>query len=292
MLQAQVSRRDVLKGLAGGGLGLGFAVATGRTLAIAQEGPREVKDETGSHVKGFFDAAPQSDGSWKLLNSDNEAVSMKFNTDSFTPDASLNVPIGNADIDIKVESLGDVPAEAGDFQSYLNTSDNPAGEPLAGYAYGTNDYNQYGDHAATPQLPAYSWEVFTGLDVSVPGIGRVKGGEGRAAMVLVLNRTDDVFRWPDEQPVEVEAGFQGVGRLWNGDAEPMAEAEKRLVNHYRYNLGNGHNESGLEGQCDQGNDNCNSVTVVTAERVQWGNNDDGTPRYQFRLLRAEDVSAK
>lgn len=288
ILQTQVSRRDVLRGA---GLGLSLALGGGILRTSAQEGPREVKDETGSHVKGFFDAAPQADGSWTLNTPDNEALSIKL-PDSFTPDASLNLPTGDADIDVKVKKLGGVPAEAGDFQTYLNTSDNPAGEPLAGYSYGTNDYNQYGDHAATPQLPALSWEVFTGLDVSVPGIGRVKGGEGRAAMVLILNRTKDVFRWPDEQPVEVEAGFQGVGRLWNGDADVMDEAEERLVNHYRFNLGNANPESGLIGQCDQGADNCDSVSVVTAERVQWGVDEDNNPRYMFRLLRAEDVSVK
>lgn len=202
----------------------------------------------------------------------------------FTPDKNLIIS------PLKPKQLGLESAEiTRDFQKYLNTSRDGYG-PLAGYTDGTNDYNQYKDHQSGPQVPAYSWMVHTGLTVDMPGIGKVEGGQGRAVIVLILNRTDKVYRFPTNS-VTVEAGFQGWGRMWDGSADETVETEKRLANLYLTSMGEGVPETGFIGQTDQGERNADSATVISVERTQWGNNEDGTPRYQFQLLRAETVPA-
>lgn len=202
----------------------------------------------------------------------------------FTPDKELIIS------PLKPKQLGQESAKiTRDFQKYLNTSRNGYG-PLAGYTDGTNDYNQYQDHQSGPQVPAYSWMVHTGLIVDMPGIGRVEGGQGLAVIVLILNRTDKVYRFPTNS-VTVEAGFQGWGRIWDGSAKETVEAEKRLANHYLTRMGEGVPETGFIGQTDQGERNADSATVISVERTQWGYNENGTPRYQFHLLRAETVPA-
>ncbi len=222
---------------------------------------------------------------YMLQTPDQEAILVDFSKAiGFTPDKNLIVS------PLKTKKLGQESAKiTRDFQKYLNTSRNGY-EPLAGYTDGTNDYNQYQDHQSGPQIPAYSWMVHTGLTVDMPGIGRVDGGPGRAVVVLILNRTDKVYRFPTNS-VTVEAGFQGWGRLWDGSAKETVEVEKRLANHYLTRLGEGVPETGFIGQTDQGERNADSATVITVERTQWGKNEDGTSRYQFQLLRAETVPA-
>lgn len=222
---------------------------------------------------------------YMLQNPNQEAILIDFSKAiGFTPDKNLVIS------PLKPKKLGQESAKiTRDFQKYLNTSRNGFG-PLAGYTDGTNDYNQYKDNQSGPQVPAYSWMVHTGLSVDMPGIGKVEGGPGRAVVVLILNRTDKVYRFPTNS-VTVEAGFQGWGRLWDGSAKETVEAEKRLTNHYLTRLGEGVPETGFIGQTDQGERNADSATIVTVERTQWGNNEDGTPRYQFQLLRAETVPA-
>lgn len=232
----------------------------------------------------YAQAARHEGDVWSLRNSDGAEARVNLaNAIGFTPDADLRTS------DIRPNDLGIVPADAGNFQAYLNQPRDGFNQ-LAGYTDGTNDYNQYKDHESGPQVPVYSWMIHTGLDVEMPGIGRVTGGSGRAAMILIINRTERVYRFPTNS-VHVEAGFQGWGRIWNGELSSVQESERRLVNHYRTRLGQGVPETGFIGQCDQAADNCDNVTVVTVERMQWGNNSDGTPRDQFRLIRAETVSA-
>jgi hypothetical protein len=224
-----------------------------------------------------------ADGKYTLHDSDGKEVAVDLTKAiGFTPDKDLLIS------DIKTEQLGQESAEVTrDFQKYLNQDLNGYG-PLAGHTDGTNDYNQYKDHQSAPQVPAYSWMIHTGLNVEMPGIGRVEGGTGRAVAILIINRTDKVYRFPDNS-VTVEAGFQGWGRIWNGNADQIPETEKRLSNHYLTRMGEGVPETGFIGQTDQGELNADSLTVVSVERTQWGNNSDNTPRYQFRLLRAETV---
>lgn len=238
--------------------------------------------ETVEAVKYGFNPAKNEGNVWFLKDSDGNEVKKAIDAKGFIPDANLKVS------DLSPAALGPIPADASDFQAYLN-KDREGFGPLAGFTNGTNDYGQYGKTG--PQVPAYSWMIHTGLSVEMPGIGKVTGEFGRAVMVLIINRTNDVYRF-DNESVEVVAGFEGWGRIWNGDANYVQETDKRIVNHYRHRLGYGVAESGFIGQCDKGAENCDAVTVVTVERVQWGNNEDGTPRYQFRLIRAETVSAK
>ena len=227
----------------------------------------------------------ENDGStWALKDSNGNEVVLNIEAKGFTPDAQLQVST------LKPKDLGKLPADASDFQKYLNKA-REGFKPLAGFTDGTNDYNQYGNHRAGPQVPAFSWMVHTGYNIEMEGIGKLTGEKARAVMVVILNRTERVYRF-DTETVQVIAGFQGWGRIWNGDEKNTLETEKRLVNHYLSRLTEGVAETGFIGQCDEGNKECDSVTVVTVERVQWGNNEDGTPRDQFRLIRAETVSVK
>jgi len=293
----RISRRDFLKlvgaavsGIALGGCGvLGSkpeatptSTPTEAPTATATPPPAPTETPTATKTENINPAQKNRD-KWILHNSDSNPIELSL-PENFTPDADLKVS------EIRPKDVLPIPKEAADFQRYLNTKDNPLEQPLAGYMYGTNDYNQYGERTSGPQLPMYSWLIHTGEVVSIPGIGEVKGASGRAVAVLIINRTNNVYQW-DPQSVYVKSGFQGTGRIWNGEPPFVAETEKRLVQHFGFILGNGHPESGFIGQCNLAN-NCNSVTFVTAERIQWGNNSDGTPRYQFRLIRAENISLK
>ena len=193
----------------------------------------------------------------------------------FTPDKDLLIS------DLKAEKVGLESASlTRDFQKYLNENRDGFG-PLAGYTDGTNDYNQYNDHKSAPQVPAYSWMIHTGEYVEIPGIGIVTGEKGRGVIVLIINRTDKVYRFPTNS-VTVIAGFQGWGRIWDGESKQVIETEKRLVNHYLTRLGEGVPETGFIGQTDNGFENALTVTVVTVEMLDVG---------QFRLIRAETVPA-
>ena len=193
----------------------------------------------------------------------------------FTPDEDLLIS------DLKAEKVGLESASlTRDFQKYLNENRDGFG-PLAGYTDGTNDYNQYNDHKSAPQVPAYSWIVHTGEYVEIPGIGIVTGEKGRGVIVLIINRTDKVYRFPTDS-VTVIAGFQGWGRIWDGESKQVIETEKRLVNHFLTRLGEGVPETGFIGQTNNGFDNAITVTVVTVEMLDVG---------QFRLIRAETVPA-
>src|SRR3989344_841238 len=151
-------------------------------------------------------ASKVENGNYELMDSDNGFHEVDLSEAiGFTPDVDLRLS------DIQPAELNPIPADAVDFQAYLNSERDGFG-PLAGFTDGTNDYNQYYNHESGPQLPAYSWMVHTGLMVEIPGIGKVVGGEGRAVMVLILNRTDDVHRF-ETNSVKVIAGFQGWGRI-------------------------------------------------------------------------------
>ena len=245
-------------------------------------GKTETAPQTSSNL--YPNPAKHEGTSWTLPNSDGVETKIDLATVvGFTPDAKLNVS------DIKPKELGVAPSNSGDFQAYLNKPNNNFA-PLAGFTDGTNDYNQYDKQSSMPQVPIYSWMVHTGLNINMAGIGSIVGGEGRASMILILNRTPRVYQFPIDS-VQVKAGFQGWGRIWDGgNTETVKETEKRLVNHFLTRLGKGVPETGFVGQSDLV-DNSKTVTVVTVERIQWGNNPDGTPRDQFRLIRAATVPA-
>lgn len=244
------------------------------------------------------ETAELKNGKYILHDSDNNPVEVDLSQAiGFTPDKNLIVS------DLQPKKLDAESASiTRDFQKYLNTKVDFY-DALAGfYPESTNDYNQYGNHKSGPQVPAYSWMIHTGLSVDMLGIGKVEGGPGRMASILIINRTDKVYRFPTES-VTVIAGFQGEGRVWNCEnfiykkdkegnliKEPkdvIEETDRRLTNHFLTRFGEGVPEVGFIGQTDQGEKNADSATVITVERIQWGNNADGTPRYQFRLIRAE-----
>lgn len=205
-----------------------------------------------------------------------QGVTMDFSKVlGFVPDKNLLLS------ELKPETLGlEEVSLTRDFQKYLNTERDGFG-CLAGYSDGTNDYNQYYNHQSAPQVPAYSWIIHTGEYIQMPGIGTLQGSQGNAVLVLIVNRTDGVYRFPDNS-VTVIAGFQGWGRIWNGESKSVVETEKRLTNHYLTRLGEGVPETGFIGQTDQGAENASTVTVVTVEMLDVG---------QFRLIRAETVDA-
>ena len=236
----------------------------------------------GETIETFVSTPVSENGVYLLHDSDMVETSKEFNQAiGFVPDENLLVS------DLTPAKIGqDSASVTQNWDTYLNSKN----KPYAGFTDGTNDYNQYYNHQAFPQLPAYSWMVHTGYFIEMPGVGRLMGEKGRAVMVLLINRTDAVYRFRNE-PVTVIAGFQGWGRIWNGDEKPVIETEKRITNHFLTRLGLGVPEKGFIGQTDQGAENATTVTVVTVEMIQWGNNDDGTPRYQFRLIRAETVAA-
>jgi F0F1-type ATP synthase assembly protein I len=268
---------------------------TEETTTIETETTTEVIEETtveknfieidGETVEIFISTAITTDGKYTLHDSDgNKVIRDLSSAIGFVPDENLLVS------DLEPKELGQEPTSiTGDWDTYLNTKKDDFG-PLAGFTDGTNDYNKYFLHQSKSQIPAYSWMVHTGLYVEIPGIGRIVGGPGRAVMILIINRTDDVYRFKID-PITVIAGFEGWGRIWNGEPREVIETEKRLSNHFLTRLGLGVPEKGFIGQTDQSYENASTVTIVTIERIQWGNNDDGTARYQFRLIRAETVNA-
>lgn len=234
------------------------------------------KNSSGKYIFLDVDGNP-------LVDANEEVIEVAL-PDNFIPDGNLRMIAGE-----RLDFSESAPAHVLDFQRYLNSSENPTGKPLAGYTDGVNDYNQYKDHESGPQVPMYSWFVLSGEKISVPGIGELQGTEGNAVMVLIHNIADSVHRFPTNS-VEVEAGFEGWGRIWDGSYDALQETAKRLTLHYLARLGSGVPETGFIGQCDE-IDNCDSVTVVNVVRWQHGNNEDGSPRYQFRLLDVQTLPA-
>ena len=242
------------------------SITAGTTVPTSTTATTTVPTETTAAI-----ATASADGKYVL-----DGTTMDFSkVIGFVPDENLLIS------ELKPEVLGlDEVSLTRDFQKYLNTERNGFG-CLAGYTDGTNDYNQYYNHQSAPQVPAYSWLIHTGEYIQMPGIGTLTGSKGNAVLVLIINRTDKVYRFPDNS-VTVIAGFQGWGRIWNGESKEVVETEKRLTNHYLTRLGEGVPETGFIGQTDQGSENASTVTVVTVEMLDVG---------QFRLIRAETIPA-
>ncbi len=248
------------------------AIESTTTETTAETNTIEIDGEA---IETFVSNPIPNDGKYLLHDSNgNEIIKDLSKAIGFVPDENLLVS------DLESKELGQESAvTTRDFQKYLNEKRDGL-EPLAGFTDGTNDYNQYYLHQSGPQVPAYSWMIHTGLYVEMPGIGRVIGGEGRAVLVLIINCTDNIYRFPTNS-VTVIAGFQGWGRIWNGESKEVVETEKRITNHYLTRLGEGVPKTGFIGQTDQGEENASTVTVITVEMVEG----------QFRLIRAETVNA-
>ncbi len=217
-------------------------------------------------------------GNWVVNNPDGQAENIS-SIDGFTPDASLVL----APEWSKAMALN--PAKFADFQPSLN---NP-NHPLGGYAYGENDQSDNLDYERTLQLPMFSWIDASGEEVDAPGIGHLKGGPGRAVVLMIMNIDGTVGDFGPDNPIMIKHGFTGTGRIWDGNN--VVEDEQGISSHYVSRLQNGvtlPGESGFIGQCNIPS-NCNEVLVVSVIRRQWGNNPDGTPRIQFQLFRQEIV---
>ena len=224
-------------------------------------------------------ASKDSSGNWVVNNPDGQAENI-LSINGFTPDASLVLAPEWG----KAMTLN--PAKFADFQPSLN---NP-NHPLVGYTYGENDQSDNIGYRRTLQVPIYSWTVATGEEVDAPGIGHLKGGPGRAVELMIMNIDGTVGDFGSDNPIMIKHGFTGTGRIWDGNN--VVEDEQGISSHYVSRLQNGvtlPGESGFVGQCNTPS-NCKEVLVVSVIRRQWGQNKDGSNRYQYQLLREAIVS--
>jgi len=289
----KIGRREVLKKL---GLGTAAIIGGGvigwglhdqltesksesqKTDLTSSNNPRESANSTQESAEFNFQSAEKKDNQWLLHNPDGEPVNLQL-IDGFIPDSNL--------VTAPEQPLPLDPAVFADFQASLNDPNNP----LAGYSYGENDQSDNPDYKMTLQAPLYSWTVLTGEETEVPGIGHLKANPGGAVAIVIMNISDKVIEWGTNQPlVMLKHGFKGTGRIWDGNK--VVETERGISSHYVNRLEQGvtlPGESGFIGQCDKP-ENCNNIKVVSVIYRQWGNHPDGTPRFQFQLLRAEEVN--
>lgn len=217
---------------------------------------------------GFKPAEKGSDG-WSLKNPDSEVLSISL-PDGFTPDS--NLVIQN---DLSMNTLGDL-SEYKDWDKDVHE--------VAGYNYDENDFSGNADFKENVQGDMYAWRLFQGDRVIVPGIGELNGSEGRSVVVLVLNLQPKVIAWDNENLGQVydRHGFTATGRIWDG--EKIAETEEKLLGHWLFTQKEGHLGKSYIGVTDDPK-NARETLFVTVAYRQWGNNEDGSPREQFQLLR-------
>jgi len=105
-----------------------------------------------------------------------------------------------------------------------------------------------------------------------------------------MNIDGSVGDFGSDNPILIKDGFTGTGRIWDG--KNVIEDEQGISSHYVNRLQTGvtlPGESGFIGQCNSAT-NCDQVLLVSVIRTQWGKSADGTPRYQYQLLREEIVN--
>lgn len=235
----------------------------------------------------FQPAARTAEGKWEMQNADGEKQEIVL-AEGFVPDTRLRIHT-QPDTFQNTLPLPKNTTTYADFQKALNTKRPDGTPPLAGYdpSIELGDYcSNPPNHQCTAQLNMFSWKVFTGEEIDIPGVGSLRGKENRAVMVLLLNRDCSVHAWDGSTPIRVEHGFTGGGPLWDGEKN-VDKAEQGLLTHYTDRLL--HGIPGMyRGACNNP-ENCGEVLVVSAQRRQWGNNPDGSPRRIFELLRAEIV---
>jgi hypothetical protein len=224
-------------------------------------------------------ASKDASGNWIVENPDGAAETIST-VDGFTPDIALVLAPEYG------KTLPIEPSQFADFQSSLN---NPK-HPLVGYSYGENDQSDNLNYERTLQVPMYSWTVATGLEVDAPGIGHLVGGPGEAVELMIMNVDGSVGDFGSNNPILIKDGFTGTGRIWDGNN--LLPDEQGISSHYVNQLQTGvtgAGESGFIGQCNQAA-NCDKVLVVSVVRRQWGQNPDGTKKFQYQLLREEVVT--
>lgn len=176
-----------------------------------------------------------------------------------------------------------------DWEVALNTK--RKGGALAGYDHQQNDWCPTVDFKCNAQSNMYSWSVYQGMYVELPGIGRLVGGPRRSVVALVLNLDGSVFPWDklnkDYGQTTQVRGFRATGRIFDGEKN-VDQLEQGLAGHWLFRQFNGTPEKSYIGITDSP-DNAQETLLVSAIRRQWGNNPDGSKRMQFQLMRAEVV---
>ncbi len=226
-----------------------------------------------------------SDGVYKLQHPDEDDKTIEVKLpEGFTPDKKLHLST-----DITALQIGDL-NQYGDFEKALDTG-RPVGDRLAGYNYDYNDFCQVPEFYCNMQLDIYSWRVLQGEEVRVPGIGTLKGSERRSVVLLIINLADNVKAYDVEKngPVYTKRGFTATGREFDGSK--VDQTERNLSGHWLYRQANGTPEKSYIGITDSV-DNARETLLVTVVRKQWGNNPDGSKRFEDQLVRAEIVKLK
>lgn len=197
---------------------------------------------------------------------------------------------------LPLEITGESIVKYRNFSETLEKAQSDGTPALAGWMYDKNDVSDESDpaHKMAIQFPAYAWTALTGQEIDVNGIGHLRSRPGEAVMLLVINRDKTVEH---HDSVLLKHGFLASGRIWNGQPETLpngqqnlATTEQGLVSHLLGSLFFGELNSSFVGQCNDGDNNCGGVLVVSVERHQSGLNDDGSPKMVDRLVRAERIT--
>lgn len=215
-------------------------------------------------------------GVYRLQNPDEGGKMDEVNIpEGFTPDPALHTS------DIKPLSIGDLSQY--DTPKSAHISDGSANG--VGYNYDYNDFCQVPGFLCNQQMDMYAWRIDQGQEVKVPGIGTLKGGPRRSVVLLYFNLTDHVnaFDVDSHGPIYDKRGFTATGRIFNGDN--IQNNERDLSGFWLYKQGHGEPSKSYIGITDSP-DNALETLLVTVVRKQWGNNQDGTPRYEDQLVRA------
>ena len=241
-----------------------------------------VAPDTSIEVAANVQNALQNGDGWMLKDGDGKEMQISL-PQGFTPDARLvmatNIKKGTVNSDLSVYK---------DWEKALNTG-RPVGDRLAGYNYDYNDFCQTLDFECNVQADMYAWRIFQGETVSIPGIGTLEGGPRESVMVLFLNATPDVTAFDKDGmgQVLVKRGFTATGRSF--DANPYSpkfqKEESGLLGHWLFRQAQGTPEKSYVGITNSP-DNANKTLFAVVVKNQWGNNPDGSPRYQFQLLDA------
>ena len=254
-------------------------------LGIPSSKPARTAAPTASIEPGKAPATGSAEGAaenvggntWKLMHPDEGGKTVnKELPEGFTPDKGLHV---STDID---------PLPLGDLSQYstpekAHISDGSANG--VGYNYDKKDFCEVPGFQCNEQMDMYAWRIDQGEEVRVPGIGTLKGGPRRSVVLLYFNLTDHVnaFDVDSHGPIYDKRGFTATGRIFNGDN--IRNNERDLSGFWLYKQGHGEPSKSYIGITDSP-DNALETLLVTVVRKQWGNNQDGTPRYEDQLVRA------
>lgn len=134
---------------------------------------------------------------------------------------------------------------------------------IAGWRYCKNDWCDTPNFRCSLQLPAWHWLVLTAEEIRVPGVGVIRDPNGGAALLLMVDRPDQTFRWDHETSVLVQAGYMATGRVWiMADETHTHEVEAILRDFYLYETGW---NMEFVGQCGS-SDLCGTITWATVQR--------------------------